>query len=62
MTRWPNLYELLTGKPALTDVQRRVAEAKARAEAAYQRRDDRDFGRAMMDLRSAQHERLRTGQ
>lgn len=62
MTRWPNTWAMLTGQPALTDAQRRAADAKTRADAAYERQDDRDFGRAMMDLRAAQNERLRLGQ
>jgi len=62
MTRWPQLWALLTGKPALTDAQRRAQEAKDRAEAAYQRGDTRGYGRALMDLQQAQIERLELGQ
>jgi len=62
MTRFARLYELLTGKPALTDAQRRAEEARARAEAAYQRGDTRGYGRALMDLQQAQIERLELGQ
>lgn len=62
MTRFARLYELLTGQPALTDAQRRAQDAKARADAAYSRGDDRALGRARMELQQAQHERLRLSQ
>jgi hypothetical protein len=62
VTRFKALHELLTGERVLTDAERRVGEAAARAEAAYQRGDDRDYGRAMMDLQAAQNDRLRRGE
>jgi hypothetical protein len=62
MTRWPKLYELLTGKPALTETQRRFAELKALADDRYARNDTRGYGRACMELEQVQRERLRLGQ
>lgn len=62
ITRFERLHALLTGEPVLTEAQRRASEAASRALAAEQRGDDRALGLARMQLRQAQHERLRRGE
>lgn len=59
ITRWPNLWQMLTGKPAYTDAQRTVLEVWNKAKAAEERGDDRGLGRARMELVQAQCERIR---
>lgn len=61
MTRWPALYERLTGQPALTAIQRRWLELKAVADDRYAHNDTRGYGRACMELEQVQREKLRLG-
>jgi hypothetical protein len=62
VTRWPNLWLLLTGEPPYTPAQRAYLDAKLRADAAEERGDDCALGRARMEMVQAQCERLRLGQ
>jgi uncharacterized membrane protein (DUF106 family) len=62
MTRFPKLYKLLTGQDPLSKAQQRARDAQQRMIQAEQRGDDRDYGRARMELTQAQHERLWRGE
>lgn len=62
VTRWPNLWLLLTGEIPYTPAQRQAGDAWTRAKAAEERGDDRSLGRARMELVEAQCQRLRLGQ
>jgi urease accessory protein UreF len=52
------LWKALTYDPVFA-AERRRAEIMARAEAARLRHDDRDYGRALMELRQATTDALR---
>lgn len=65
MTRWPNLWSLLTGQifssaqsQPLEDAKRRRSEALRVVQEADGRGDDRDLGRALMLARQATREEL----
>ena len=59
MTRWPKLWELLTGETYYTPAQRVVLEVWERVKAAEDRGDDRALGRARMELVRAKTDQLR---
>lgn len=63
MTRWPKLYEMLTGssrsQPCADGERAARTQALAKLEDAEKRGDTRDQGRALMQLRQATHDLLR---
>jgi hypothetical protein len=58
MTRWPRLWELLTGEPYRSPEERRRDALRAKLIDAESRGDCRDQGRTAMELRQATTEAL----